>query len=284
MTDLIETRWKRYGFDRVYLKTPEGLDVGHVDLGARTVTVKFDEFERDLHACLERWAGEAEPPIEDVSVPLLEAEVQTTSVVRDLVSNRAGAAARAKRDEVNGEAPIRNFVARLVGVHTDERAWRVGAVGEKKVGDELAKLGPEWHVLHAVEVGTNGSDIDHVVIGPPGVLTLNTKRHSGGKAWVAEHMVMVNGQRTDYLRNSRHEAQRATKLLSAACAMRVPARGVIVFVDLDDFAVKQMPLDVHVTTRRQLLAWLHSLPTVLGPDDIAAIFAKARLSTTWLGQ
>lgn len=282
MTALIETRWKRFGYDRVYLKTPEGLDVGHVDLAARTVNVKIPEFEAELQACLARWTTETAPTLaHEVAVPLDDFEAEVPVEARDLVSNGAGAAARAKREEVNAQAPFRNLMARVLGVHTDERAWRVGAIGEKKVGDELAKLGPDWHVLHAIEVGTRGSDIDHVVIGPPGVMTLNTKRHPGSKAWVAEHMVMLNGQRTDYLRNSRSEARRATQLLSTACVMRVPVRGVIVFVDLDDFKVKQMPLDVHVTTRRRLRSWLTSLPTVLGPDDVAAIFAKARLSTSW---
>ena len=57
--------------------------------------------------------------------------------------------------------------------------------------------------------------VDHIVIGPPGVIALNAKRHPGGKAWVGECMVMVNGQKTDYLRNSRFEAQRAARLLFA---------------------------------------------------------------------
>ena len=89
--------------------------------------------------------------------------------------NVAGAAARAKRNEVNAQAPVMNFASRVLGVKTDERAWRVGAKGEEKVASELAKLDARWRVLHAVEVGENGSDIDHVVIGPPGVFTLNAK-------------------------------------------------------------------------------------------------------------
>ncbi|MDP9431276.1 MAG: NERD domain-containing protein [Actinomycetota bacterium] len=49
---------------------------------------------------------------------------------------------------------------------TDERAWRIGADGEKAVAARLAELGDRWRVLHAVPVGERGSDIDHVVIGP----------------------------------------------------------------------------------------------------------------------
>lgn len=131
---------------------------------------------------------------------------------------------------------------------------------------ELAKLGPGWHYLHAVEVGDRGSDIDHVVIGPPGVITINTKRHPRGKAWVGERMVMINGQKTDYLHNSRFEAKRAAKLLSSECGKPIEARAAIVFVDLDNYNVKQMPTDVHVTTRRRLVGWLRSLPAVAPPE------------------
>jgi hypothetical protein len=176
---------------------------------------------------------------------------------------------------------VLNLVARVFGMKTDERARRVGAKGEEKVASELAKLGPGWRVLHAVEVGQNGSDIDHVVVGPPGVITLNAKRHPGGKAWVGERMVMVNGQKTDYLRNSRFEAQRAARLLSAACGQPVAASAAVVFVDLDDLTVKQMPMDVHVTTQRRLMRWLQSLPTAIDEGSVDEIFSKARLSNTW---
>lgn len=174
-----------------------------------------------------------------------------------------------------------NFVARVLGVKTEERSWRVGEKGEAKVGSELAKLGPAWRVLHAVEVGERGSDIDHVVIGPPGVITLNAKRRPHGKAWVGEHTVMVNGQRTDYLRNSRFEAQRTTRLLSAACGRTVAASAAVVFDELDDFTVKQMPSDVYVTTRRRLVRWLQSLPASLDNAEIEDIYSKARVSSTW---
>ena len=300
MTQLIETRWTRYGKDRVYVKTADGADVGHVDLVARIVVAEAPDYEAELHDCLIRWTStpgaarqeaETEAPIPSPPTePTAEAQSpepenielrETEEDARDLAANVAGAAARAKRNEVNAQAPVLNFVARVLGVKTDERAWRVGANGEEKVANELAKLSPAWRVLHAVEVGQHRSDIDHIVIGPPGVITLNAKRHPRGKAWVGERMVMVNGQKTDYLRNSRFEAQRAARLLSAACGRPVAAVAAVVFVDLDDFTVKQMPADVHVTTRRRLVKWLQCLPVAIDGDAIDDIYSKARLSNTW---
>ncbi len=164
---------------------------------------------------------------------------------------------------------------------TDERSWRVGAEGERKVAAQLAKLGDGWRCLHSVEVGNRGSDIDHVVIGPPGVFTLNAKCHPGGKAWVGERAVLINGRKTHYLRNSRFEAERAARLLSDACGFPVAVKPILVFVDLGSYTVKQKPDDVMVLTRRRLAKWLRSLPSALDARTAEMIYTQARWSTTW---
>ena len=52
VTQLIEKRWKRYGKDRVYVKTSEGNEVGHVDLVEQTVVATIADYETELRACL----------------------------------------------------------------------------------------------------------------------------------------------------------------------------------------------------------------------------------------
>ena len=139
-----------------------------------------------------------------------------------------------------------------------------------------------WHVLHAVQVAEAGTDIDHVVIGPAGVFTLNTKRHPDGKVTVYERALYVNGAKVDYLQNSRGEARRASRLLGYACGYPVSVRSAIVFVDLSDINEKGRPADVLVTTRRQLVDLLESLPVSLRPDEVRAIHQRACSSQTWL--
>jgi hypothetical protein len=52
-------------------------------------------------------------------------------------------------------------------------------------------------------VKRSGADIDHLVIGPPGVFTINTKHHRDARIWVGGNMVKVNNfKQPDYLRNS----------------------------------------------------------------------------------
>jgi Nuclease-related domain len=57
------------------------------------------------------------------------------------------------------------------------RPWEQGARGERKVGKILEGLGPEWHVIHGVWLGRG--DIDHVLVGPAGTFTVETKSHRG---------------------------------------------------------------------------------------------------------
>jgi len=206
---------------------------------------------------------------------------QHPSDALDLTENVAGAAARARLEATHAQAPVLNLCARVMGVKTDERAWRIGAAGEEMVGRRLEKLGPEWEVLHSIEVGDGATYIDHAVIGPPGVFTVSTKHRPNGKAIVDSRCVWVNGLHTHHVRNSRHEARHAEWLLTEACHFKVPVSPVIVFVDLAEMKVKQMPDDVQVTTLPTLLDWLESRPARLSPATVAAIHQRARWSTTW---
>ena len=63
-----------------------------------------------------------------------------------------------------------------------------------------------------MRVGIHGANLDHLVIGPPGVFVLNTKAASG-KVWVGGPNVMVDGYRTDYVERLEFEAQRVRQCL-----------------------------------------------------------------------
>ncbi|PYI38890.1 NERD domain-containing protein [Arthrobacter psychrolactophilus] len=161
------------------------------------------------------------------------------------------------------------------------RPWYQGAMGEIEVGKLLARLGPEWTVLHAVPVGTGESDIDHVVIGARGVFTINTKNHADKSIWVGGRTLMVSGQRTDHLRNSVHEAARAGKSLSAPVGFTVPVTGLIVLVGAKKVDIKEAPAGVTVLTAPRLLRWLGKRPTTLSDDAVAEIVTAAKLPGTW---
>ena len=163
------------------------------------------------------------------------------------------------------------------------RAWQKGAIGEESVAAQVWQLSRpgRWRFVHSVPVGDRGSDIDHVLVGPPGVFTINSKAHREATVWVGGDTVMVNGRKHPYVRNSRHEAARASRLLTAALGWAVPVRGVIVFVDPRNITIREAPSDVAVTTRYGLNRWMGSLPAVLSDQHVNAIFDQVRRSTTW---
>lgn len=200
----------------------------------------------------------------------------------DLSINRPGATLRVKANEIQQKYPFRVFILRLFGEHSQERAWRRGAEGEEEVGWQLHKLGDGWRVLHGVPVGTGDTDIDHVVIGPPGVFTVNTKNHLGGRVTVTSKAIYVNGTFQPYLAKSRAEGKRATKLLSTSCGYEVIAQPLIVIM-ANELKIKGSTEEVHVVGRRRTSRWLLNQPQTLGPEEVDAIYSVARRRSTWVG-
>lgn len=146
------------------------------------------------------------------------------------------------------------MLARVLGVHTEERGWRIGADGEEAVAARLAKLPDTWRVLHAVPIGNRGSDIDHVVIGPGGVYTVNAKHHPHASVWVGGNTFMVNGHKQPYVRNSRYEAARASRILTGLAGLPVFVTGVIAVIGAHEgLTIKSQPPggDVYVVPRKR---------------------------------
>ncbi len=170
----------------------------------------------------------------------------------------------------------------MLGVHTDERAWRRGAIGEEEVARRLAKLPSDiWTVVHDIAIGDRGANVDHLVVGPPGVFTLNTK-HLTGKVWVAEHAFRHNGHKTDYLRKARAESKRISKLLTVQLG-RAVVHPVLVVMGAE-LKIKAQPVDVSVVTRRGLRSWLEHLPESQSETDLVELSRAVRLPSTWQPQ
>ena len=103
----------------------------------------------------------------------------------------------------------------------------MGLKGERKVAQDLNMLPDSWHALHSVPVGTRGADIDHVLVGPAGVFTVNTKYHPDAKIGVGGDTFKINGRSTRYVKTARDEARRASSILGGVTGMRVEVIGVI---------------------------------------------------------
>jgi hypothetical protein len=269
------TRWTRYGHDRLYVTGGDGVRLGWVDNATG---------EQHLEA-----AARGEEFARALAIHSGGASAQEWT---DLASNRPGHSARAQAQAqfavARERSRVRSALSRALDLNTPERAWRTGADGEEAVGARLNKLVPDgWRVLHAVPVGARGSDIDHVLIGPGGVYTLNTKLHPGKRIWVSPHQVRVDGQVVPYLRNARFEAARASRLLTSHVGWEVPVRAGLVLLTrtlIPDVTIKSGgPDDVMILDRFDVPRVFKRAPRRLTDEEIEAIFQVARRSTTWSG-
>lgn len=323
-SELKVTRWRRYGKDRLYVEDLNGAKVGWWDLATDEAHPEFPEHLGALTGAITAWRAEnglapivaalpelaesapapvrvpaptavpdvepsaSDSPEEPPTAAQVHAEPPVSEPVErpwlDLATNHPGSAAREQANAAKDAAPVKTVLARVLGVHTNERAWRIGAEGEERVAAQLVKVSkrdPRWRFLHAIPVGERGADIDHLVLGPGGVFTVNAKHHPRAKVWVGGNTFLVNGNRQPYVRNSRHEAKRAAGLLSEACGFLVHVEGLIVTVNAEDVVVKAQPDGVSVVPRKQVAKWLLRHGDIHPPDRLDAMFEAARRSTTW---
>ncbi|MHA7239595.1 nuclease-related domain-containing protein [Arthrobacter sp. TMS1-12-1] len=76
---------------------------------------------------------------------------------------------------------VSRLEAELEQARKAQQAWLAGAEGEARVGEQLRRLEPHgWRVLHDVHwPGRPRANIDHIAIGPGGILIIDAKNWSG---------------------------------------------------------------------------------------------------------
>lgn len=196
-------------------------------------------------------------------------------------------AAQAVIEELLGDATHRverSVLGRIFGrspLSDSGTAWYLGAQGEIAVGRMLDQLPDDWTVFHALPVGSREADIDHLVIGPGGVFTINTKHHRGKPVWVANRTLTVSGHRQPHIPNAEYEAARVTKLVHQRLGLDGRVRPIVAIHGAASIVVRKRPDLVAVLDARRLRRWLLQRPVVLGPDDIARVVRRVDDPQTW---
>jgi hypothetical protein len=150
---------------------------------------------------------------------------------------------------------ILRFVLPLVERHDR------GATGEEHVGDLLDSLeGDGWHVIHDASLGRG--NVDHILMGPAGVFTVETKSHPG-----PIKVGRVHGATLSQAQAQRKAIERVTG---------IPVEALIVF----SRAWVDKPLarrkGVRVTPARMLPGYLERRPTTLTQAQVQQ--ARARVA------
>ncbi|MFF2850023.1 nuclease-related domain-containing protein [Streptomyces sp. NPDC058001] len=284
--------WKRYGHDRLYVSVAGGPNVAWFDRASGRLEILEASYRDQVLDVLAPHlaapvTGPAPHPVSHpvpppstaprspVEAPLLPASSN------DLAANRPG-------DSLLGQlegAPTwwARQLMRLLRQEDDTDSWRKGLVGERIVGAKLDRLKSRgWFPLHSITL-PSGADIDHLLIGPGGVFCLNTKYFRNARVWVGDAAVKVNGgQGRPYVRNSRHEGSRASKVLTKACGFTVNVTPVLVFVSATTVNVAASLHDVRVIRDRDVPSFRRRTG-VLERTEIESIHTVARNPRTWLG-
>ena len=274
---LVVVAWSNWGKHRLYVNTAEDEQVGWLDRDTGEPHLGLPHLAAEFEAALQ------EAAVREESVQSPPRRVVPEPVV-DLAERRPGEHLQSTIDSL--ERSGRELKPAAPPDFEGRRAyssWHLGLLGEQAVAAELERLvelDPRWSFLNSIPVRTR-SDIDHLVIGPGGIFTINTKHHHGGVVWVAEGACLVNQTWRHYVNDSRAEAELARTRLSAATGVDIAVTGLVVMVGVEKLTVKAQCPDVQVLDQSELVDVLLNQPPALAADTTAAVLQASRNQTTW---
>lgn len=151
-------------------------------------------------------------------------------------------------------------------------AFAKGAAGEvavAKVLDGLTDHG--WSALHD-RLLPRGPQLDHLVVGPGGVFTVDAKHYSGSLAARREGTIRIAGRdKSALLRQAIKQSATITDHLARHGAPAPPSTPVLCFVGTELPRRHLVVGGVHLVTRRGLERLLTTAPHVLDAAAIASI-------------
>lgn len=143
--------------------------------------------------------------------------------------------------EIKPRSGILGFILNLFNSRDENIRGDKGLAGEVKVANELGtKLSERWVIIndYKLSLGNTRTQIDHLVIGPPGLFSLETKNWNSAACdeqgqWYRYHNRMWVPQKSPVEQN-----QVKIKEFTAVCSKIVPGlqvQGIIVFANPGKF-------------------------------------------------
>jgi hypothetical protein len=155
----------------------------------------------------------------------------------------------------------------------EAQAWQRGAEGERHVARLLEPLVQQgWGVNHDLRVPGSKANIDHVVVGPPGIFAIDTKNYRG-RLWLSGDGLLWHGRTllAPTLSATRWEADVLQARIGAPDIAVVPIVAVLGAV-VPYGQVTTM--GVTVIPARRLPGLLRSLPPTLTPERAREVAAQ----------
>ena len=144
-------------------------------------------------------------------------------------------------------------------------AWRTGAIGEERTGELLLPLeAAGFCILHDRAIPRSRANIDHIVVGPPGVFIVETK----------------NYERKLSRRRKEQFADQAKREAAAVATVVAPlAVTPLVCVHRADLGWFKVVVDgVRFVSPRELIKLLRKEPAQLAPEDVTRVVGRIDLA------
>ena len=283
--------------DRLYVRGSDGRRIGWYDLGTGTTQLVDPDpgAAAEVQAAVDAYVAAASPlrrrpspgsSLSRVPAPRAaptdrHAPPETFSedlrdrfpgehVTRLLV---VGAAARALAPAGRGRSAARDPLG--PGLRHAHQA----ALGQQQVGAVLAGLPRTWHVMHCVPT-SDRSCLDHLLVGPGGVVVLRTAAHPDWALRVTGDIVRPDGRPVSHVRLLRRQVGIVAERLRGP-DLPVRLLGVVVVVGDRSVRTGDLPAGVSVVRLGGLASWVADLPTVLSQVDVARLASSASRPGTW---
>lgn len=213
----------------------------------------------------------AVPAVTQPATATMRDRLPAQALLEQVLLRQAAARPRTRLERLLGRDPV----------EPEARSWYTGAIAERAVAARLATLPPGWSVLHSLPVGRSGADIDHLIVGPGGIFTVNTKHHIDASVWVAGRTVLVNGASRPIVQKAEAEARRVDRVVAGVLVDPPAARPLIAVVGAKRVAVRRAPRFVTVLRAEQLRRYLRSQPQRLTPVEVARVARRFEDPATW---
>ncbi|GHI87396.1 nuclease-related domain-containing protein [Streptomyces xanthophaeus] len=253
----------RPGRGRLYVNLPDGSAVAWYDRQTNRISVLAEDHREDVLRVLRPYlTGSVSigPPPVPTAADLLRLSLPADA---DLAPNRAGEALLGELDHGSAGTRARHRV-------------RQDLAAQQRMGEALEALEPQgWRVLHCVPLPGMGR-IDHLLIGPAGILCVRTVPCRRQRASVGDLLLTVG--RAEPRPDPRWTRRAA---LRAGIALATPVTPALAVVEASRIEVAPTVHDIRVLHPLTAGPTLAESPTTLQPRAVEALFARARDTRTW---
>lgn len=255
MTALVYSPWKMKDVRRLYVNTEDGGKLGYLDLATLDVVPDTPENESQLRTALQALGSSAGTAPQRLRADPVPAAPGMSHGWEDLA-----------------DTPPAH---RLAGL--EEPSYKAGAAAEQRTAGLLAQLERSgYRVLHSLPLSPR-KDIDHLVIGPSGIVCVNTKSSSYGVVAKADGTVLADGYKHLWLDSISRDAEVAAGYLSTAARMDITCTPVVaVWSSTGLISEHRRVIDAAEIAER-----IKSRPARYPQAWVDVVYSTARRSDTW---